>query len=184
MARLVAQSSLPAALLLAALVLHTPLCGHSRRNNKGRRAKGHAADRSDVPGLYPLFELKPSSEDQDIMFSDGHTSRIQHLGGRENNQPARAFHIRGLLRQEEAAELITEAQAQPGGPQLSETERGRGGAEVWRNSEQVWVPRAERAQSSTLVRTLNKRTAELTRIPLKVVADGSIQVARYVSCPF
>ena len=137
----------------------------------------------DVPGLYPLFELAPNSAgDHDIKFSDGHASRIQHIGGRGNDEPpARAFHIRGFIRKEEAAELIAEAQARPGGPQLSGTERGKAGAELWRNSEQVWVPRGQHPETSALVQSINRRTAELTRIPLSIVADGSIQIARYVS---
>ena len=145
------------------------------------RGAGAQMPGNDVPGVYPLFELEPNS-DRDVMFSDGHASRIQHLGGHGNDgPPARAFHIRGFLREEEAAELIAEAQARPGGPQLSGTERGKAGAELWRNSEQVWVPRGEHRETSALVRSINQRTAELTRMPLSVVADGSIQIARYVS---
>ena len=102
--------------------------------------------------------------DEEIAFSDGHSSRIQHLGGNENGQPAaRAFHIRGFLGQGEAAELISEAQAQPGGPQLSRTERDKAGGEEWRNSKQVWVPRGQHPDTSALVRSINQRTAELTR---------------------
>jgi hypothetical protein len=46
------------------------------------------------------------------------------------------------------------------------------------------VPRGQHTDTSPLVRSINQRTAELTKIPLPVVSDGSIQVARYVSGSF
>jgi hypothetical protein len=171
-------------ILLAALLLQIPRCGYGRRNKKkaSRLTTTRSAGAGNAPaGLYPLFELD-ANLDEEIAFSDGHTSHIQHLGGHGNGRPsARVFHIKGFLGQDEAADLIAEAQAQPGGPQLSGTVRDAKGGEEWRNSEQVWVPRGQHPDTSALVRSINQRTAELTKIPLPVVSDGSIQVARYVS---
>ena len=161
---------LPVLLLLGSVHVG-PACGRARKSNK-RAADPH--------GLYPLFQLEPSV-DRELTFSDGHASTIEHVGGGEDTEGTlRAFRIRHLLRAEEAAALVAEAQAQPGGPQSSATEREAPGSEQWRSSEQVWVPRGpNRRKISPVVRSLNRRTAELTRIPLPVVEDGSIQVARY-----
>ena len=37
------------------------------------------------------------------------------------------------------------------------------------------MPRGNNPRAGALVRSLNKRTAELTKIPLSVIEDGSIQ---------
>lgn len=171
-----ARLTLASCLLVLLIHQHHPAAA---RKSKSRKASRGGADPA---GLYPLFEITAAitSADREIAFADGHTSTIERLGGHPPpglGAPARAFRVTGLLKPEEAQALVAEAQGQPGGMQASGS--GDRGSTSWRDSEQVWVPRSNKRSTSALVRSLNKRVGELTKIPLSVIEDGSIQVARY-----